>query len=840
MYKFAAHIFAALCIITLAVFIGLPSLHGTFLNGDDQRFIIENALVNHPSWPNAWKLLTTIHSDMYQPIPMLSFQLNYALASPDPHGQFPISAYGFHLTNIILHAVNSFLVFLLARRMARCRRVGLLTAMLFTAHPYVTEPVGWICGRMILLGTTFALLTLIICLRGDFGTSIKSRWAAIVCWLFSLTSKVMPTVPLAAMFIERQSPIRNPQSAIRNRVTYVIMLILAAAFTIAAYSAAASTGLVERTEIELTTSAPVRILLASRYYLENFLWPVRLSAWNPPPENVPLSSIPVLIALGEWLAFGTLLLWTRRKARLSYVGLVVFLILLAPFLAATLARRGLTADRYMYLPAVGLYFAMAAACVQAMDFLRARSGWERPAILDLWLPLVQCSVLTACILFSRYLIAAWSTTIARDTRLAQVYPDHVDVRAELAKAYIFENQIDKSLTVIDEARKKWPDNPRLALQAGMAHRLKKDWPAAEVELARAAIGMPRNARTRYYYARTLEMTGKKPQARAEYEAILTLDRDYVPALLSLAQLSMSEGRTQEADTILQRIIVLAPYQRDALFELANLRIRQQNWPAAESLLRAILELDTEDRPAMLNLAVALINTGQSADAMKTYDRLLTVEPDALSPRLNRASLRASLHQSPAAESDYRAVLARYPDNHEAFIGLVQLLQTELRGSDLLKLLQEHGKRCCSASELTAWEVWALAINHQFEEARKLRDGLPAASPDRQFADWALAWDLLRRDLNGDILNILGPYQRTEKPVTIQLDYDRSVLEMLSGLPNATRQSPAGMYALSRALAHRNPNAAIKIAEQFAARAGMTSYKDAARELLHGLQHTPPQ
>src|SRR5262249_6073159 len=125
-------------------------------------------------------------------------------------------------------------------------------------------------------------------------------------------------------------------------------------------------------QAESTTSLPARVMLASRYYFENYLWPTRLSAWSPPPQSIPVLSAPVAIGAGEWLVLSAVMAISRRRCRPGFVGIGLFALLLAPFLAAMTARTFLTADRYMYLPIIGLHLAVAAWAVRTFDAMRNR------------------------------------------------------------------------------------------------------------------------------------------------------------------------------------------------------------------------------------------------------------------------------------------------------------------------------------------------------------------------------------------------------------------------------------------------------------------------------------
>lgn len=821
---------AAVCILLAGAAVAvLPTRHGDFLNGDDQRFIIEHGLVNRPSWDNAATLMTVVHQDLYQPIPMLSFMANYAVAAPTPGAQFPVSALNFKITNIALHAINVLLVYWLILLVARCRRVAFITALCFAIHPYVIEPVGWICGRMILLGTLFALITLIACVRPSGHLSRGATWTAIVAWVLSLFSKIIPTVTLAGAWMAWR---RHGRLARRDWILHGVLLALAAAGMVAALLTTDKLGMIELAEKELSTPAPVRLLLASRYYFENFLWPSRIAAWSPPPENVSLASFSVFVALLEWAALGLLIWMAARRCPLACTGLVAFVILMAPFLAATFARRFLTADRYMYLPMVGLHLAIAAAVVQSLDALRAR---QRSTLVRGLVAAPVCGLAIVWLLADRRLAPTWWSTVARDRHMVAVNPDNVDAHAELAKACIFENRVDEALLVIDSAREKWPDSPRLALQAGIAYRFKRDWTAAQRELESAARQMPNNSRVQYYYARTLEMVGRDAEATAIYAAVLNENPDYVPVLMALGDFHFfKSGNLQIAQQCYERAIAVSPFQRDAIYQLVMIAVRRADWHMVVERCRQLLDLNPNDRPTLLNLGVALTNLGKPAEALDLYDRLLTIEPTARAPRLNRAALQASQGQLADSESDYRELLRQNPSDRDARIGLHDLLISQGRGDDLLSLWNAVPPDAFSSPEREAWLAWAQAVRGDRASCRAHRDALPSGTGPRRFADWAVVWLVLKSGDDADLTELLGSPlapPRTEA----QSQYVASAKALLGSLPADRANSPAGHYALARFLIYSGDAVAAKsVAEKLSQRPDAGRYAAAAADLMAAL------
>lgn len=777
-----------------AVSLGWPTRHGAFLSGDDQRFVVEQVFVNHPSLAHAAKLLTIIHGDLYQPLPMLSFQANYALAQADPASRFGVRPFVFHLTNIALHAINALLACAVAYQLSRCRPIALLTGLMFACHPLAMEPVAWISGRMILLATTFSLLIILICLtrRSDGGGA--GQWGiATATWIFALASKVLPSVPLAAALCDYHRHGRLPR---RTWITYATLLVLTAAAAWLALHATSGFGMIESTAAESTTSAPVRILLAARGYLESYIWPSRLAAWSPPPDHERFWSAEVGIAVAEYAALTVLAVIAWRRNRLAFVGVALFVLLLAPFLAASVARRLLTADRYMYLPMLGLHLALAAVLVQIKDLYSRRVG-PRTGVV------VVCVAITG-------LLAAWLTTgwkyascwadsVARDLRVVEVYPERVEARVELARAHIFQHASEAALAAIAEARRQWPEDARLAAEAGEAYRLKEDWPAALKELAYAVEQMPLRPRTRYHYALTLEQLGRTDEARDGYRKILELSPGFLPAATALARSHRAAGDLDEAIRAYKRAVEINPFHRDALFELALLHMQRQEWALAELRLQAILDLDARDLPALLNLGVAYSREGRGESALATWDRLLSFDPTVSAARINMAGLLVSLGRPAEAERQYEAVLSEDHKNMSAAVGLHELFWRQKRFDELVDLWSCRVEIRDPPDTANAWLVWAYALAGRTESANEAATRIPGDSPLRSFANWALAFDALRRGDDVELRSRLGSPSMISEFSPTRHEEARMILTALAELPAERRESVGGTYVLARAL-----------------------------------------
>src|ERR1043166_9179265 len=175
--KFWYRHFLLLCTV-YAILFGLPTLRGGFVGGDDHRLVLDHVLVNRPSIEHAFKIFTIVHRDLYQPLPLLTFSAEMAIArglnlfrSGSQGG-----AWLFHLSNVLLHALVTVAVFYSVRMLdsrstskredrsdgdaqgnTKAIAVAAIPALLFAIHPLNVEVVAWINGRMFLLSTLFAL-----------------------------------------------------------------------------------------------------------------------------------------------------------------------------------------------------------------------------------------------------------------------------------------------------------------------------------------------------------------------------------------------------------------------------------------------------------------------------------------------------------------------------------------------------------------------------------------------------------------------------------------------------------------------------------------------------------
>jgi len=801
---------SAALILAAAIAFAWPSRHGEFLHGDDYNLVLEQVFVNHPSVEHAWRLLTMVHGDLYQPLPMLSFQVNHKLARPDLAGRFMVDPWVFHVTNIGLHGLNALLAWLIARRLCGCRRVTLLVGLLFACHPLAMETVAWITGRMILLATTFSLLLMVIMLGR--GKPSREGWSyfAIFAWIGALLSKVLPTVPIAAAWCDVRTG--KPRDR-RWWLTLIILLELTAAATVFAIYTTREFGASASAEAEATTSAPVRMLLAGRYYLENYVRPTKLSAWSPPPRNVAFTSMEVGIGVAEWALLGGIAWLLRRRIPAVWTGFVLFVILLAPFLGATAARKFMTADRYMYLPMLGLHLVTASLFVGLVDSIARRIGRTMAN-------LGGAAVVTALVAF--FMVTGWnqarvwSTIVAQARHTQAIHTNDVEVHIQLVKALLQRGMNHEALAEAEAGRARWPQEKAWPALQGEALLENGDAASAIDPLMKAeAIGQNLK-RVRYKLGLALDKAGRADEARCRYLTILASDPNFLPAWTALARNYRAAGLVDFAVQAYEQALAINPRHRRCLKELADVLIYQQEWPRAAQLLEANLTLDPNDRASAVNLAIAYRYMGRADEALDRFKRLLETNPDSPVVLLNRAGLLASMGRHAAAEADYRKLLTISPLDRNVLIALHELLQGQHRLHELPALWENRGITPNSDDDLAGWLAFSMALSDRVSrteariQAAKFRDN----APGRPLADWAIVYrDLVEHDYD-HWPDVLRPNSLASIPSLMRQEQGRVVVVALSDLPADVRSSPSAVSALVAALAFKGDiDAANGILEQ---------------------------
>lgn len=335
---------AVLGLITTIVLI--PTLKNGWTSWDDKVYILDNPLVKSLTKESVTAIFTTPqYNGGYTPLPMLSWAFNYHFSGTNV---FP-----YHLTNLILHLINTVLCFVFVQLLTRNFSVAFATSILFGIHPMHLEPVAWITGRKDLLLGLFSLASLICWAKYD--TQEQNRfsnyWLTLVFTILALLSKGTAVVlPVWFLLI---SVLVNQRYLMKSFFTLAPFWILAVAVgLLAVFTQQDSEAMQRFSEINFGHSSLAAINSLGTYIVK-LVVPYHVG----PAHNYP-QAYNVFIVVCFFLVCAAFLaiLWfvhKSRKHRKVFFGLLFFLIGVLPILQFLPVGYALTADRYVYIPYIG-------------------------------------------------------------------------------------------------------------------------------------------------------------------------------------------------------------------------------------------------------------------------------------------------------------------------------------------------------------------------------------------------------------------------------------------------------------------------------------------------------
>ena len=354
------------CLVLVAATLAFynPIVHNQFTDFDDAAYILQNPEVQAGlTWNTVKWSFTTFRAGYWQPLTWMSHALDCQL--------FGLNPVGHHYTNLLLHALNAVLLFLLLRRATGFTWSSLAVAALFTLHPVNVESVAWAAERKNVLSMLFFLLALHAYDR--YARTGRLYLFVSVGVLFALGLMAKPQIvtlpfvlllwdhwPLQRMGVPSVAEASPPPPAPRSFSFLVwektpLFVLAAAASVLAVVAQRAGNAVRTAAEVPLFARLENAIVSYARY-IENAFWPTRLAPLYPHPGNT-LSGWQVAGAATLLLAVSALILrWRDRRYLL--VGWCWFLGILVPMIGMVTVGEQAMADRFAYIPFIGLFVAV--------------------------------------------------------------------------------------------------------------------------------------------------------------------------------------------------------------------------------------------------------------------------------------------------------------------------------------------------------------------------------------------------------------------------------------------------------------------------------------------------
>jgi len=539
---------AVLLFATLAVY--APVCGYGFVNFDDPGYLSQNPHVQRglDRASVAWALTTT-HRANWSPVTWLSYLLDVELFGVDPAAH--------HGVNLLLHAVNVTLLFALLVRLGGARAPSFVVAALFAVHPLRVESVAWISERKDVLCALFALLALHAWAGFTRRGGVARYAAALLLFALGLMAKPMlVTLPFVLLLLDfwplcrtRWSPpaagparVRPLGRLVLEKLPFLALSCAASVVTLVAQRAAGA--VTDSTALPLATRA-AGTLAAYGWYVGKTVWPSGLAVLYPNRalvgESAPAWQIlagGIVIALVSVLA-----LRDARRRPWLLVGWATFVGMLVPVIGLVQVGQQSTADRYTYLPSIGLFVVLVGALAEASRRMRV------PLVLRIAGVAVLLVVLGVA---TRLQLAYWRDSVTLASRALAVTDGNYVMHFNLALA-------------VDEQG----DLPAAIRNYEAAVRLRPDLASFRGNLAAALV-----------------RAGRVDEAVAQYQAAIVLDPRDPAAANNLAWLRATHPSAEHRDgaaalELADSVLRLRPGDSDALDLMAAAQAEIGHFAEAE-------------------------------------------------------------------------------------------------------------------------------------------------------------------------------------------------------------------------------------------------------------------
>ena len=622
---------ACAALVTLAVY--LPALKNGFVNWDDNLYVYENLRIRSIDLGFLKWILTEVIIRNWHPLTMLSHAVDYALWGLNPMGH--------HLTSIIGHGLNTFLVALLCFRLATrahtplkrlgpgALATGVAAALLFGLHPLHVESVAWVSERKDVLSALFFLLSLLAYLKYTSGVSGGSgrRFnyaASLVLFALALMSKPMAiSLPIVLLILDYYPLERllfkdgRDGWARWGRVLLEKLPFFALSGASAVVTLWAQHGVIQPLEAVAFTERVAVAVRGYAFYLYKMLLPVRLAPIYPLPWEGELfnlwffASIALLVAITAFCIY--MAVYPAKKRRVFLAAWLYYLVMLLPVIGLVQVGRQAAADRYTYLPSLGLF--MLAGLGAGLLFEK----WIRARTVVIAV-MVMVSALMAYTTVRQ--TGVWKDSITFWSYQINIYPDRVPIAHANRGAALYD---------LGDFRRAMEDfDTAIALK-------------------------PEYAKSYINRGKTLQKLGDFRRAIEDFDTAIALSPEYAQAYVGrgLAYAKSRSRRIPRAIEDFTKALEIDPGLKKTYYDRAiAYSILGRHTQAIKDLTVAI-EIDPGYADAYHNRGVAYANRGKYKLAIEDFSRAISIDPEDADSYRSRGHAYMRLGYTEQATEDYK-------------------------------------------------------------------------------------------------------------------------------------------------------------------------------------------
>ncbi|WP_437190832.1 tetratricopeptide repeat protein [Planctomicrobium sp. SH527] len=580
--------------LTLGVYLG--TFKNDFVDYDDDRFVTQNLAVLHGlSWSGVVYAFTTFDTGTWIPLTWLSLQLDSTL--------FGLNASGFHGTGLLLHLANVALFYAFLRRVGVSDLVALFAALVFGIHPLHVESVAWVSERKDVLSTFFLLLTLLAYVHYSKRPDLNRYWGVLGLLVLGLLSKPMlVTLPALMLVLDlwvlnrcdgfRESGLLHHSSRAslwRLSLEKVPMFMIVGLFAVVTILAQKSDLAVMDLAHHSFLARACNALCSYAWYLNKTILPWNLCAFYPlehgqidGPATLWSLSLLISISAGVWI-------WAREKPYLI-VGWLWYLISLVPVIGLFQVGGQAHADRFTYVPHLGLFWALTLLAADLTSSLK----FARPVRMG-----IAAVIVAVCGVSTLYQVSTW-----RDTQSLWSHADRIQTANWMAKFYLG----------LDHLRQRNVDEAR-------------DYAKQSLDIC------PHNTDALALLGKTYLNEERWDYAAIPFQTALEINPFHRDSLIGMAAVSHGNRRFRDAENYLVYSLEKRPSDPYVRIQLGSLYAQIGRETAAFEQFAAAIKANPRYTLAWKMMGQLQARAGQHEDALQSYltaIRLSSEDPECFS------------------------------------------------------------------------------------------------------------------------------------------------------------------------------------------------------------------
>ena len=634
-------IYFLLVIVILAVY--WQAWNFSFVNYDDTQYVTKNKYVQAGlNYESIIWAFSTYHAANWHPLTWLSHMLDVEF--------YGMNSGSHHMTSVLFHILNSFLLFFVFVRMTSNLWQSGFVAALFALHPLHVESVAWVAERKDVLSTFFWMLTMFSYARYAAHPGISRYLPVVGFFMLGLMAKPMlVTLPFVLLLLDYW-PLRRMQfnSSADDRHSWqrrspgllliwekIPLFLLALVSSVVTFLAQKSGGAVGSMEIYPLATRVSNALVAYVKYIGKMIWPANLAVFYPYSGSLPAWQV---IGAGVLLGFITFVaIRFFRQHPWFVVGWLWFVGTLVPVIGLVQVGLQAMADRYTYIPLIGLFVIVAWGVPQLMLRWRQKTKLIASSAVAL---LIILSVTSG--LQMRY----WKNSVTLFKHALDVTNDNYMAHNALGNAFKEQGKIDAAMR-----------HYRSALDS------KSDYAAPH-----------------YSIGHTLAAQGKHQDAINHFQKALQIKPDYAAAHDNLAYVFMIQGKIEQAIQHYFKALRIKPDNAEVHNRMGLARVSQGQLDKAIRHFSEAVKLNPHFSAAQYNLGHALKSCGKQNEAIRHYAAAILIQPDFSDAHYGLATVLLQKNNFSDAIRHYNEVLRINPDHAEAHnnLGAAILRQGKVR------------------------------------------------------------------------------------------------------------------------------------------------------------------